>query len=196
MGTCSWSAPKNTQEALCGGEERTCRATPQGRFQNRPRLCRSCSGVLLQHFPLKTEVSCWGGTSAERDCSEKFWFQTESWHDNAKKNHEASPKVSRPGLALDGRNHAIVLAKVVAAIRITSVRWRSHLPPNHKLVVTDPPCVRCAAVCITPLTFIHVTVAPYGIAEWLARVSGISKPPVKTRWLVTGDPVPSQGLPQ
>ena len=26
--------------------------------------------------------------------------------------------------------------------------------------------------------------------------SGMSKPPVKTRWLVTGDLVPSQGLPQ
>ena len=36
---------------------------------------------------------------------------------------------------------------------------------------------------------------PKGIF-WVFRVSGISKPPVKTRWLVTGDLVPSQGLPQ
>ena len=37
---------------------------------------------------------------------------------------------------LDGRSRAIViaesLARVIAAIRIASVRWRSHLPPNHR----------------------------------------------------------------
>ena len=37
---------------------------------------------------------------------------------------------------LDGRNHAIViaesLARVIAAIRIASVRWRSYRPPKHK----------------------------------------------------------------
>ena len=37
---------------------------------------------------------------------------------------------------LDGRNHAIViaesLARVIAAIRIASVRWRSYLSPKHR----------------------------------------------------------------
>ena len=37
---------------------------------------------------------------------------------------------------LDGRNRAIViaesLARVIVAIRITSVRWRSHLPLKHR----------------------------------------------------------------
>ena len=44
---------------------------------------------------------------------------------------------------LDGRNRAIViaesLARVVAAIQIASVRWRSYLPSEtQKLVLTDP----------------------------------------------------------
>ena len=37
---------------------------------------------------------------------------------------------------LDGRNRAIViaesLARVISAIRITSVRWQSYLPPEHR----------------------------------------------------------------
>ena len=45
--------------------------------------------------------------------------------------------------SLDGRNRAIViaesLARVIAAIRITSVRWRSYLPlKTQKLVLVDP----------------------------------------------------------
>ena len=44
---------------------------------------------------------------------------------------------------LDGRNRAIViaeaLARVIAAIRITSVRWRSYLPlKTQNLVLVDP----------------------------------------------------------
>ena len=44
---------------------------------------------------------------------------------------------------LDGRNRAMViaesLARVIAAIRITSVRWRSYLPlKTQKLVLIDP----------------------------------------------------------
>ena len=39
-------------------------------------------------------------------------------------------------MVLDGRNRAIViaesLARVVAAIRTTSVRWRSDLPPKRR----------------------------------------------------------------
>ena len=38
--------------------------------------------------------------------------------------------------SLDGQNRAIViaesLARVIAAIRIASVRWRSYLPPKHR----------------------------------------------------------------
>ena len=37
---------------------------------------------------------------------------------------------------LDGRNRAIViaesLARVIVAIRIASVRWRSYLTPKHR----------------------------------------------------------------
>ena len=49
---------------------------------------------------------------------------------------------------LDERNRTIViaesLARVIAAIRIASVRWRSYLPPppppktTEKLTLTDP----------------------------------------------------------
>ena len=43
-------------------------------------------------------------------------------------------------MSLDGRNRAIVIAEtlaiVIAAIQITSVRWRSYLPlKTHKLVL-------------------------------------------------------------
>ena len=48
---------------------------------------------------------------------------------NARKTHGRNVKL---GLDLDGRNRARViaesLARVIAAIRITSVRWRSYLP--------------------------------------------------------------------
>ena len=45
--------------------------------------------------------------------------------------------------SLDGRNRAIVfaesLARVIAAIRIASVRWRSYLPlKSQNLVLVDP----------------------------------------------------------
>ena len=47
------------------------------------------------------------------------------------------------GLSLDGRNRARViaeaLARVIAAIRIASVRWRSHLHlKTQNLVPIDP----------------------------------------------------------
>ena len=58
---------------------------------------------------------------------------------------------------LDGRNRAIViaesLARVIAAIRITSVRWRSYLPPKTEFGPRGP-CVRCAAIRIARLAFI------------------------------------------
>ena len=45
--------------------------------------------------------------------------------------------------SLDGRNRARViaesLARIIAAIRITSVRWRSYLPlKTQNLVLVDP----------------------------------------------------------
>ena len=86
--------------------------------------------------------------------------------------------------SLDGRNRAIViaesLARVIAAIRIASVRWSSYFPPNtgfgpHK------PCVRCAAIRIARLAFIRAVFVPRGTAEWPARVGCV-------RWtLATGD---------
>ena len=87
---------------------------------------------------------------------------------------------------LDGRNRAIAiaepLARVIAAIQIASVRWRSHLPRNtQKLVLTDPAYVRCAAIRIARLAFIGVVFVPRGTAEWLARVGHV-------RWaLAIGD---------
>ena len=55
---------------------------------------------------------------------------------------------------IDGRNRAITiaesLARVIAAIRIASVRWRSYLPQKTE---SSPhrPCVRCAAIRIARL---------------------------------------------
>ena len=59
---------------------------------------------------------------------------------------------------LDGRNRAVViaesLARVVVAIRIASVRWRSYLLENTE---TSPhrPCVRYVAIRIARLAFIR-----------------------------------------
>ena len=51
-------------------------------------------------------------------------------------------------MILDGRNRARViaeaLARVIAAIQITSVCWRPYLPPKtQKSVLTDPAFVLC-----------------------------------------------------
>ena len=84
---------------------------------------------------------------------------------------------------LDGRNRAIViaasLARVIPAIRIASVRWRSYLPENTE-ISPDSPCVRCAAIWIARFAFIRLTFVPHGIAEWLARVD-------RVRWTLAID---------
>ena len=65
---------------------------------------------------------------------------------------------------LDGRKSlALVLAeslaRVVAAVRITGVLWRSYLPPNTGLSPYGP-CLRCAAIRIARLAFIHAACVP------------------------------------
>ena len=73
-----------------------------------------------------------------------------------------------------GRNRAIVItespARVVAAIRITSVRWQSYLLLINTEFGPRRPCVRCTAVRITRLAFIGVVFVPRGLAEWPVRV--------------------------
>ena len=77
------------------------------------------------------------------------------------------------GKTLDG---AIVIAeslvRVVAAIRITSVRWWSDLPLKTQNLVLRP-CVRCAAIRIARLAFIRLTFVPRGTVEWPARVGRV-----------------------
>ena len=81
---------------------------------------------------------------------------------------------------LDGRNRAIVigesLARAIAAIRTTSVRWRPYLPLKHgQKVVLIAPWVRVAAIRIARLGFHGMNVTcnsvPCGMAEWLARLT-------------------------
>ena len=79
---------------------------------------------------------------------------------------------------LDGRNRAIViaesLARVIAAIRIASVRWRSYLPQSTEISpLSLRPCVRCAAIRIARLAFTRLTFVPRGTVEWLARVDRV-----------------------
>ena len=78
---------------------------------------------------------------------------------------------------LDGQNRAIViaesLARVFAAIRIASVRWRSYLPPKNTGTTPHRPCVCCAAIRVARLAFIRAVFVPRGIAEWLARVDRV-----------------------
>ena len=77
---------------------------------------------------------------------------------------------------LDGRNRAIVLAeslaRVIAAIRIASVRWRSYRPPNTE-INPHRPCVGCAAIQMARLAFTRLTFVPRGTAGWLARVDRV-----------------------
>ena len=79
---------------------------------------------------------------------------------------------------LDGRNRAIVIAesleRVVAAIRIASVRWRSYLPRNTE-ISPHRPCVRCAAIGIARLAFSRLTFVLRGTAERLARVAAFAE---------------------
>ena len=74
---------------------------------------------------------------------------------------------------LDGRNRAIAiaesLARVIAAIRITSVRWWLYVPLKTQFGLRGP-CVRCAAIRIVRLAFVGVVFVLHGTAEWLARV--------------------------
>ena len=80
---------------------------------------------------------------------------------------------------LDGRNRAIViagsLARLIAAIRITSVRrsLADVSPSTNTEVSSHGRCVRCAAIRITQLRFIHATFVPRGFAEWPARVDRV-----------------------
>ena len=78
---------------------------------------------------------------------------------------------------LDGRNRTIVvaesLARVLVAIGIASVCWRSYLPPKtQKLVLTDPAFV-VLRFGIARLAFTRLTFVPRGIAEWHARVDRV-----------------------
>ena len=80
------------------------------------------------------------------------------------------------GGGLDGRNRARViaesLARVIAAIRITSVRWRPYLPLKTEFGPRRP-CVRCTGIQIARLAFIGVVFVPHAIAEWPARVDRV-----------------------
>ena len=81
--------------------------------------------------------------------------------------------------SLDGGNRAIViaesLARVIPAIRIASVPWRSHLPPQYTAVSPHTSCVPCAAIRIAQiraaqLALVGFIFVPRGIAEWPAYV--------------------------
>ena len=88
---------------------------------------------------------------------------------------------------LDGRNRARVvaesLARVIAAIRITSVRWRSYFPlKTQNLVLVDPAFVALRFESRDRRT-LGVVFFPRGPAEWPARVD-----PDRVRWtLAIGD---------
>ena len=62
-------------------------------------------------------------------------------------------------------------ARVIAAIRIASVRWRSYLPPKHR----DSSSQTLRSVCCDSNRAIGVHLlnefVPRGTAEWLARVA-------------------------
>ena len=73
---------------------------------------------------------------------------------------------------LNVRNRAIVIAELlarnIAAIRITSVRWRPFLPPKHRDGSSEW-CFNsdCVSACA------RVTFVSHEIAEWRARVDRV-----------------------
>ena len=68
---------------------------------------------------------------------------------------------------------AELLARVIAAIRITGARRLSYLlSKTHKLVLIDP-IFAVLPYPIAQLVFIRITVVPCGTAEWPARVDRI-----------------------
>ena len=82
--------------------------------------------------------------------------------------------------SLDGRNRAMViaesLARLIAAIRITSILWWSYdIPPKNIEFGPHGPCVRCSAIWITRLAFVGVVFVSHGTAEWLARVDRVCR---------------------
>ena len=62
------------------------------------------------------------------------------------------------------------LASVIAAIRITSVRWRAYLPLKHRIWSSQTQRVPCVAIRIAWLAVIGVVFVPHRITEWLAKV--------------------------
>ena len=78
---------------------------------------------------------------------------------------------------LDGRHRAIVVAESLA--RVTTLRFESlafvggHISLENTEMSPHRPCVRCPAIQIARLAFIHVTVVPHRTAEWLARVDRV-----------------------
>ena len=80
-------------------------------------------------------------------------------------------------LIIDGRNRAIVIAESLASL---SLRFESlafvggHISPQNTEISPHRPCVRCAAIRIARLAFIHLRFVPRGIAEWRARLGCVS----------------------
>ena len=82
---------------------------------------------------------------------------------------------------LDGaksrKSYRRIARRVIAAIRITSVRWRSFLPlKTQNLVLVDPAFVALRFE-LRDLVFIGVVFVPRGPAKWPARVDSV-------RWIL------------
>ena len=61
------------------------------------------------------------------------------------------------------------MVRVIAAIQITSDRWRSYLPPKTEIGLHRP-FFHSVVIRITRLAYIRAAFLPHGSAEWLARV--------------------------
>ena len=74
-------------------------------------------------------LSGWAGGGVVREKESHYPFSQNGWP-----HYQMGEPIRDP--TLDGRNRAIViaesLARVIAAIRIASVRWQSYLPRKHR----------------------------------------------------------------
>ena len=108
--------------------------------QNSPSLLQDSVSSLSRNSPLETLFRPFP-TIGRLDHFGPCWSRTPSGSTAALLtrillNLRGFPIHILPLQTLDGRNRAIViaesLARVIAAIRIASVRWRSYLPPKHR----------------------------------------------------------------
>ena len=84
---------------------------------------------------------------------------------------------------LDGRNHAIFIAEVLARVtlRFKSLAFAGgHILPQNQEIACHQPCAVTGR--IVRLVFVDVTCVPRGTVEWPVRTDGIRSMQAIRHW--------------